>query len=405
MRSFRALRAAGAAGSVAAAGLLSAGSSAPRPYPRRQSVDEAARTKAPRTHGALFAPSRQQSAALCQLVQCQSGESPDTAQSPPLRTLYPPIEPYKTFHMKTRDGLHELYVEEVGNPNGKPALFLHGGPAAGISPSHRQLYDPNIYRIILLDQRGAGKSRPNASLENNTTWHLVDDLEHLREELNIERWHVIYGGSWGSTLALAYAQRNATRVASMVLRGIFLFDHEDMAWLFEQGGASELFPDKFDKYRSIIPQGERGSLINAYYRRLTSENEKTRLQAAAHFVEWELSISKARALSDEAIMEELKDPAYILPFARAETHYFVHGGWFGRPRQLLDDCSSIEHIPVAIVHGRYDIVCRPRMAWELHKRLPLSTIEFADTSGHSGMEPITVDATIRALDRFGAMPA
>jgi len=264
--------------------------------------------------------------------------------------------------------------------------------------------DPKIYRIILLDQRGAGKSRPNASLEANTTWHLVDDLEQLREHLGIERWHVIYGGSWGSTLALAYAQKFATRVASMVLRGIFLFDHEDMEWLFEHGGASEFFPDKFERYKSIIPQGERGSLINAYYRRLTSDNEKERLQTAAHFVEWEMSISTIRAPDESDLKEELKEPKFILPFARAETHYFVHGGWFERPSQLLDDCKSIEHIPVAIVHGRYDCVCRPRMAWELHKRLPMSTIQFTDTSGHSSMEPNTVDATIRALDYFGGRP-
>lgn len=336
---------------------------------------------------------RQNSLAQCEEADCQT-----------LRTLYPKIEPHKTSFMKTRDGLHELYIEECGNPNGKPALFLHGGPAAGINPSHRQLFDPNIYRIILLDQRGAGKSRPNASLESNTTWHLVDDLEQLREQLGIERWHVIYGGSWGSTLALAYSQKNATRVASMVLRGIFLFDHEDMAWLFEEGGASEFFPDKFAKYQSIIPQGERGSLINAYYRRLTADSEKMRLQAAAHFVEWEMSISKISALREAEINEELKNPEFVLPFARAEAHYFVHGGWFERKNQLLDDCKSIQHIPVAIVHGRYDVVCRPRMAWELHKRLPLSVMHYADTSGHSGMEPITVDATIKALDRFAQLP-
>lgn len=322
-----------------------------------------------------------------------------------LRELYPPIEPYNSFHMCTRDGLHELYIEECGNPNGKPALFLHGGPAAGINPNHRRLFDPAVYRIVLLDQRGAGKSRPNASLEANTTWHLVDDLEQLREHLDLERWHTIYGGSWGSTLALAYSQKNATRVASLVLRGIFLFDHADMAWLFEQGGASEFFPDKFERYKSIIPQGERGSLINAYYRRLTSDHEGTRLQAASHFVGWEMAISKIRGISDSDLAEALKKPSYVLPFARAETHYFVNGGWFERPNQLLDDCKSIEHIPAVIVQGRYDVVCRPRMAWELHKRMPNSKIEFADTSGHSGMETNTVDATIRALDAFGKMPA
>jgi len=317
--------------------------------------------------------------------------------------MYPDIEPYKTSFMRTKDGLHELYVEECGNPNGKPALFLHGGPAAGIAPWNRRIFDPKKYRIILLDQRGAGHSRPNASLECNTTWHLVDDLEQLREYVGVERWHVIYGGSWGSTLALAYAQKNATRVSAMVLRGIFLFDHEDMAWLFEDGGVSEFFPDKFERYKSIIPQGERGSLINAYYRRLTSDNEKLRLQAAAHFIEWEASISKVRAMPAEVLKQELSNPEYILPFARAETHYFVHGGWFERPRQLLDDCKCIEHIPCFIVHGRYDCVCRPKMAWELHKRLPLSELHYADTSGHSGNEPNTLSATIRALDKFAEM--
>lgn len=317
--------------------------------------------------------------------------------------LYPPIEPYRSGWMKTADGEHELYWEECGNPKGKPALFLHGGPAAGFAPVHRRFFDPATYRIVLLDQRGAGKSRPSASLSNNTTWHLVDDLEQLRAHLGgIDAWHTVYGGSWGSTLALAYAQAHPKRVKSMVLRGVFLFGRPDMQWLF-QAGASDFFPDAFERYVSIIPHGERIDLLGAYYRRLTCGDAPTELQAAAHFVGWELAISRLQPLSQAELDTELADPAFILPFARAEAHFFMHGGWFERDDQLLDECPRIAHIPVAIVHGRYDMVCRPRMAYELHRRLPLSTLEFPQDAGHSGTEPATLLATVRALDRFGEM--
>lgn len=319
-----------------------------------------------------------------------------------LRGLYPEIEPYKTGYISTRDGKHRLYYEECGNPDGKPCLFLHGGPAAGLDPLYRRFFDPSFYRIILIDQRGAGKSMPSASLENNDTWHLVEDLELLREVCGVDRWHTVLGGSWGSTLGLAYAQSHPSRVASMVLRGIFLFDKEDMHWLFEHG-ASEHFPDRWERFTSIVPSWERGSMLGAYYRRLTSPNRQVQLEAARRFVEWEMSISSLRP-DFRRIDAALEDPVFFLPFARAECHYFVNGGWL-RPHQLLDDCTKIRSLPVAIVHGRYDIVCRPRMAWELHERLPNSTIDFTWDSGHSTMEPNTVDAIIRATDRFRNLPA
>jgi len=332
------------------------------------------------------------------------GGAPESSSGPPkageevLRTLYPPIEPYKTGYLQSRDGKHQLYYEECGNPNGKPALFLHGGPAAGLDPCDRQFFDPSFYRIILLDQRGAGNSKPLASLDNNTTWHLVDDLDLLRQHCQVPRWHLVLGGSWGSTLALAYAQTYPKDVASMALRGIFLFGKEDMHWLFEHG-ASEIFPDRWENFVSIIPPFERSSILNAYLRRLTSDDEPTRLEAAKRFVEWEMSISRLRP-NFQHIEESLKNPGFFLPFARAEAHFFVHGGWLRSDNQLLEDCSKIKHIPTHIVHGRYDIVCRPRMAWSLHKELPLSTIEFTWDSGHSIVEQRTIDALVRASDRF-----
>jgi len=316
-----------------------------------------------------------------------------------LRSLYPALEPYNSGYMRTSDGLHSVYFEECGNPDGKPVLFLHGGPAAGFSPMARRFFDPSVYRIVLLDQRGAGKSLPNASLENNTTWHLVGDLEQLRQQLlGTQSWHLVFGGSWGSTLALAYSQSHPTRVHSMVLRGIFLFQQRDMHWLFE-AGASELFPDRWERFVQIIPNYERSSILNAYYRRLTSEDQATKLEAAKRFVEWEMSISRLRP--DFAHIEaQLQKPEYVLPFARAECHYFVHQGWFPSETHLLDNCDKIRHIPTHIVHGRYDIVCRPRMAWDLHKALPLSTVEFTWDSGHSMTEARTIDALVRATDRF-----
>ena len=333
-------------------------------------------------------------AASCEPGANEAPEAPDA----PLRTPYPPIEPYRTGYLRTRDGKHQLYYEECGNPRGKPALFLHGGPAAGLDPLYRRFFDPAFYRIVLLDQRGAGKSRPSASLENNDTWHLVDDLELLREHCMVDRWHAVLGGSWGSTLALAYSQAFPSAVASMVLRGVFLFDNEDMRWLFEHG-ASEHFPDRWERFQAMVPACERGSMLGAYYRRLTCDDRETQLEAARRFVEWEMSISSLRPDFDQIDLA-LDDAEFFLPFARAEAHFFIHGGFMRRPRQLLDDCVHIEHIPVHIVHGRYDLVCRPRMAWDLHKRLPRSTIELTWDSGHSTAEARTIDAIVRATDRF-----
>mmetsp|Transcript_3663 Transcript_3663/g.10835 ORF Transcript_3663/g.10835 Transcript_3663/m.10835 type:complete len:323 (+) Transcript_3663:64-1032(+) len=318
--------------------------------------------------------------------------------------LYPPIEPHMSGFMRTKDGKHELYYEVSGNPHGKPALFLHGGPGAGTVPMHRQLFDPKIYRIVLVDQRGAGKSIPNASLEANNTWSIVQDLEQLREHVGgVDAWHTIYGGSWGSTLALAYAQSHPDRVRSMVLRGIFLFGVQDRNWLFQdKEGAGSFFPAEFEKYASYIPHGERGDLLGAYHRRLVSSDEEEAMRAAASFVSWELVISRLAVPTPAEVESEVANPKFVLPFARTEAHFFVHGGWFEREDQLLHDCERIKHIPVHIVHGRYDCVCRPHMAYQLHQRLPLSNLELTEASGHSGFEANTLLATVKALDGFGA---
>jgi len=281
-------------------------------------------------------------------------------------------------------------------------FFLHGGPGAGSSPRSRRFFDPSFYRIVVVDQRGAGKSTPNASLENNTTWDLVDDIERIRKHLHIEKWHIVFGGSWGSTLALAYSQTYPERVTSLVLRGVFLFDDESMKWLFQRG-ASEMYPDAWDKYISEIPAGERGDLLGAYYRRLTSEDITIRNKAARAFVEWELTISKLFA-DEKQIQQLLEDVKFYAPFARFECHYFIFGGWFNSENQLLEGCSKIAHIPCAIVHGRQDIVCRPRAAHELQKRLKNCTLEFIFDAGHSDSEPGIVDALVRATDRFKDLP-
>lgn len=315
------------------------------------------------------------------------------------RGYFPECEPYDTGSLLVdKKADHRLYYEQSGNPLGPPVVFLHGGPGAGSSARSRRNFDPEFYRIVVFDQRGAGKSTPNASLINNTTHHLVEDIERLRNHLEVQKWHIVFGGSWGSTLSLAYAEKYPERVGSLVLRGIFLFDQSSIKWLF-QGGASEMYPDAWDRYIAPIPAGERGDLLGAYYRRLTSDNMVVRNQAARTFVEWELTISKL--FSDESLISSLlKDEKFYAPFARFECHYFVHGGWFETEHELLDNVHKIAHIPCAIIHGRQDIVCRPRAAYELHKKMKNSTLEFIFDAGHSDSEPGIVDALVRATDRM-----
>jgi proline iminopeptidase len=312
-----------------------------------------------------------------------------------MRALYPEIEPYDSGTLRV-DDRHTLYYEQCGNARGKPVVLLHGGPGAGCSPKMRRFHDPAKYRIVLFDQRGAGKSRPHADLVDNTTWHLVADIETLREKLGIERWQV-FGGSWGSTLALAYAQAHPERVTELVLRGIFMLRRWELDWFYQQG-ASRLFPDAWQHYVAAIPADERHDMIAAFHRRLTSENEATRLAAARAWSVWEGATSFLHV--DEDFVSGHEDTAFALAFARIENHYFVNGGFFEVEEQLLRDVHRIADIPGVIVHGRYDVVCPVQNAWELHQAWPRAELTITPTSGHSAFEVENTDALVRATDRF-----
>jgi len=292
--------------------------------------------------------------------------------------------------------VHTLYFEESGNPNGKPVVFLHGGPGGGTDGKQRRFFDPAKYRIVLFDQRGSGRSTPHASLEDNTTWHLVSDIELLREHLGIEAWQV-FGGSWGSTLALAYAEKHPTRVTELVLRGIFLLREKELRW-FYQWGTSELFPDAWERYVEPIPLEERGDLMRAYHRRLTSTDDAVRTLAAKAWSTWEAATSYLH-VSDDYVRRAGEDQ-FALAFARIECHYFVNEGFFDRETQLIDELPKIRHIPTVIVQGRYDIVCPLTTAWDLHRAFPEACLRIVPDAGHSAFEPGTVHELVVATDRF-----
>ncbi|MHC9084782.1 prolyl aminopeptidase [Luteimonas sp. RIT-PG2_3] len=312
-----------------------------------------------------------------------------------MRTLYPEIEPFDTGSLHV-DGRHVLYYEQCGNPNGKPVVLLHGGPGGGCNAKMRRFHDPSKYRIVLFDQRGSGRSTPHADLEDNTTWHLVADIEQLREKLGIEAWQV-FGGSWGSTLALAYAQAHPRRVTELVLRGIFMLRRWELEWFYQEG-ASRLFPDAWEHYIAAIPESERGDLIAAFHKRLTSDDEATRLDAARAWSVWEGATSFLRV--DEDFVSGHEDAEFALAFARIENHYFVNAGFFEVDDQLLRDAYRIVDIPGVIVHGRYDVVCPIANAWDLHKVWPKAQLVISPTSGHSAFEDENVDALVRATDGF-----
>ncbi len=311
------------------------------------------------------------------------------------RDFYPEIEPYETGRLEVSD-LHEIYWEVSGNPRGKPVVFVHGGPGGGTDPKQRRFFDPQAYRIVLFDQRGCGKSTPHAELVDNTTWSLVEDMEALRNHLGIERWQV-FGGSWGSTLALAYAQKHPERVTELILRGIFLLRRKELLWFYQEG-ANALFPDAWEKYLEPIPEGERGDLMTAYYRRLTSSDPQERLRAAKAWSIWEASTSFL--LQRPEHIEHAGDDEFSLAFARIECHYFVHGGFFECDDQLLRDVDAVRSIPAVIVQGRYDVVCPLMSAWELHRAWPEAELQIVPDAGHSAYEPGIVDHLIRATDRF-----
>lgn len=312
-----------------------------------------------------------------------------------MKDFYPEIQPYRTHRLKVSQ-IHELYVEEAGNPKGKPVVFLHGGPGGGISPDHRRYFDPSSYRIILFDQRGCGQSTPFAEIQENTTWDLVADIEKIRELMQIEKW-LVFGGSWGSTLALSYAVTHPEKVTGLVLRGIFLCRPSEIHW-FYQDGASRIYPDYFQPYHDFIPAEERGDFVKAYYKRLTSSDQKIQLEAARRWSQWEMATSYLN-VSPTAI-ESMDEPEKALPFARIECHYFMNNAFFKTENFLLESASKIQHLPAVIVQGRYDIVCPPTSAWELHKALPKSKLHFIPAAGHSASEPGVRSALIEATDSF-----
>jgi proline iminopeptidase len=315
-----------------------------------------------------------------------------------VRELYPVIEPYQTGTLQVSD-LHTIYYEQVGNPEGKPLVFLHGGPGGGCIPIYRQYFDPQKWRVILFDQRGCGRSKPHAELRQNTTWDLVSDIEKLRSHLNIDRW-VVFGGSWGSTLSLAYSQTHPDRCKGLILRGIFMLRQTELQW-FYQSGASYLFPDAWEHYLKPIPPEERHDLIAAYYKRLTSDDAATRLEAARAWSVWEASTSKL--IPDAQLQQDFGRDDFAAAFARIECHYFVNKGFLETEDQLLRNCDRIRHLPIVIVQGRYDVVCPMFSAWELHQALPDAEFIVIPDAGHSMTEPGIRSALIEAGDRFAEL--
>ena len=313
----------------------------------------------------------------------------------PHRGLYPEIEPFDSGFLDVST-LHRIHYEQCGNPLGKPVVFLHGGPGAGCSPKARRFFDPAHYRIVLFDQRGCGRSTPHAELTDNTTWDLVADIERLREHLGIGRWQV-FGGSWGSTLALAYAETHPTRVTELVLRGIFMLRRQELEW-FYQSGCDALYPDAWETYLAAIPPAEHGDLMSAYHRRLTDADPAVRLAAAKAWSVWEGSTSFL--LRDDAHVDGTAEDAFALAFARIECHYFVNAGFFAQDGQLLRDVGRIRHIPAVIVQGRYDVVCPMRSAWDLHRAWPEADLRIIADAGHSALEPGITHELIEATDRF-----
>lgn len=312
-----------------------------------------------------------------------------------MRTLYPSIEPYHSDFLKVSD-THSLYYEQCGDPQGHPIVFLHGGPGAGISPGVRSFFDPDFYRIILFDQRGCGKSTPYASIEANTTWDLVDDMERLRTHLGIERW-VVFGGSWGSTLALAYAIRHPDRVIGLILRGIYLGRPWENAWLFQEG-ASYFFPERWKTYLATIPEEERDDLIHAYHHYLNHPDQQVCLNAAGAWSSWESAIAQLIPNPEDPHFTE--DPLAGLAIARIENHYFVNNLFFPSDNYLLENAPSIAHIPCRIVHGRYDLICPVRNAFELVEKLPHAELRVVPDAGHTAREPGIASELVQAADDF-----
>ncbi len=309
--------------------------------------------------------------------------------------LYPESEANRSGRLRVSD-LHEIYWEESGNPRGKPVVFVHGGPGGGSDPRYRRFFDPARYRVVLFDQRGCGKSKPHACLEQNTTWDLVSDMERIRELLGIERWQV-FGGSWGSTLGLAYAETHPERVTELILRGIFLLREREIRWFYQEG-ASWIFPEAWERYLEPIPEDERDDLLNAYHRRLTGSDLEARRKAALAWSIWEGSTS--RLFVDPDMVRRMATDEFADAFARIECHYFVNKGFFDEDGWLLKNVQRVRHIPGVIVQGRYDCVCPMESAWLLHKAWPEADFSVVPDAGHSVVEPGILRALVRATDRF-----
>ena len=315
------------------------------------------------------------------------------------RGLYPDFQPYQTGMLDVGDG-HSLCWELSGNPDGKPVVFLHGGPGGGSSPDHRRQFNPDRYKILVFDQRGCGKSTPYASLDNNTTWDLVADIEKLRTEVaNVEKWQV-FGGSWGSTLALAYAETHPERVTELVLRGIFLFDQYEIDWMYTEGGASQVYPDKFDEFLAPIPEGERGDLVEAYRKRLTGDDKEEQLAAAKAWSKWEGDI--VTLLPSPSTIEHFTAHDVAVAVARIENHYMANNGWFDEG-QLLRDAGKLKGIPGVIVQGRHDTCTPPVAAWRLKQAWPEVELNIIPDGGHLFSEPGVLDGLVRATDRFAGV--
>jgi len=311
-----------------------------------------------------------------------------------LRTFYPEIEPYETGLLDVGDG-QQIYWERVGTRGAKPAVFLHGGPGGGLSPSQRRAFDPQKYDVLLFDQRGCGRSLPFASLEHNTTWDLVADIEKLRQIMGVERW-LVFGGSWGSSLALAYAETHPDRCTELVLRGIFALRRWELEWYY-QHGASLLFPDKWEHFVAPIPEAERGDLMAAYRKRLAGDDVEAQLRCATAWAKWEGET--ITLLPDPSVSDSFYDPQYALAFARIENHYFVHAGWMD-DGQLIRDVHQIRHIPAVIVQGRYDTACPAQTAWDLHRAWPEAEFHMVEGAGHAFSQPGILHHLIEATDRF-----
>ena len=312
--------------------------------------------------------------------------------------LYPTAELFNSFHLSVSD-VHSIYVEESGNKNGKPVIFLHGGPGGGISASYRQYFDPEKWRIIMFDQRGCGQSTPFAELKENTTWDLVEDIEKIRKNLGIDSW-VVFGGSWGSTLSLAYSQTHPNSCKGLILRGIFLVRKKEIDWFYQEG-ANNIFPDRWESFLAPIAPDKRNNLLKAYYEILTGDDHSKKIEAAKAWSTWEGST--VRLLLDENFIGDFSDEKFAEAFARIECHYFMNNCWFDSDNYLIENIDKIRNIPSVIVHGRYDIICPVVQAWDLHKAWPEADFHIIPDAGHSIYEEGIKNKLIEYTDKYSEL--